>query len=58
MNINFNFIAIIDLNLKYILSNKIIIYKNKKIFNTLNIIVTEFENIFINSKNIIDLLEE
>ena len=50
-------IIIIDLKLKYILLNEIIVYKNKDIFNILNIIIIKFEDIFTNIENIINLSE-
>ena len=51
-------IIIIDLNLKHILSNKVIVYKDETIFNILSAIVVEFENVFIDIENIINLSKE
>ena len=51
-------ITIIDLNLKHILSNEVIVYNNNQTFNTLSAIVVEFENIFIDIESIIDLSED
>ena len=50
-------IIIIDFKFKHILSNEIIVYKNNKTFNIFNIIIIEFENVFIDIKNIINLLK-
>ena len=50
--------TIIDSNLKHILSNKVIVYENKITFNTLSAIVAEFEDVFTNFENIINLLED
>ena len=47
-----------NLKLENILSNKITVYKNNFTFNTLNIIIIEFEDIFIDSKSTIDLSKD
>ena len=51
-------IIIIDLNLKYILLNKVIVYKDETAFNILSVIIIEFENVFIDIENIINLSKE
>ena len=48
-------IIIIDLKFKHIFSNEMIVYKNEAVFNTFNVIVIKFNNVFTNSENIIDL---
>ena len=50
-------IIIITMNskLKHVFSNGVIIYENDNVINTLTVIVTEFENVFTNSENIINL---
>ena len=49
-----NIIIAINSNFEHIFSNDIIVYKNEKIYNVLNIIITKFENVFINIENIIN----
>ena len=47
-----------NLKLKYVLSNNVIIYKNDNVTNTLTIIVIKFEDVFTNFENIINLSKE
>ena len=47
-----------NLKLKHVFSNNVIIYENDNVINTLIIIVTKFENVFTNFENIINLLKE
>ena len=43
-----------NFKLKHVLLNNVIIYKNDNIINTLTIIVTKFENVFMNFESIIN----
>ena len=47
-----------NFKLKHVLSNDVIIYENDNIMNILIIIVIEFEDVFINLENIINLSKE
>ena len=39
------------------LNNKVIVYKNNKIVHILSFLITEFENVFIDIENIINISE-
>ena len=48
----------IDPSIEYILLNKITIYKNNNTFQVFKEVMQEFDDIFTNYNNIIDILEE
>ena len=47
-----------NLNLEHIFSNDVIVYDNNEAFYIFNSVVIKYENVFINSKNIIDIFEK
>ena len=53
-----NYTTTIDLNLKYIFSNSVIVYSKNKTYYAFSSIIIEFEDIFINLESIIDISKE
>lgn len=45
---------IINLKLKYVFLNNIIVYENDNVINILTIIIIKFEDVFTNFENIIN----
>ena len=47
----------INLKLKHVLINKIIIYENDEIMHILSFLIIEFENVFVDIENIINIFK-
>ena len=52
---NTNHVITINFNLEHMFPNDVIIYDNDEVFRVFNSVVAEYKNVFIDSRNIIDI---
>ena len=50
-------VVVIDLKLEHVLINKVIVYENDKTVYVLSSLVIEFENVFIDIEDIINIFK-